>query len=52
MPQVASFQELNQLLMQHCLRDDVRVVDRQTMSIGEAFGREQSYLRPLRQQTF
>jgi len=47
MPRVASFEELNQQLVQQCLRDDVRVVDRQVESIGEAFKREQSMLRPL-----
>ncbi|HZR44227.1 MAG TPA: IS21 family transposase, partial [Ktedonobacteraceae bacterium] len=52
MPRMASFQELNQQLLEHCLRDDVRVVDRQAVSIGEAFKREQPCLRPLPKRSF
>jgi hypothetical protein len=47
MPRVASFEELNQLLLERCRRDDVRIVDRQTQSIGQAWQEERSYLRPL-----
>lgn len=52
MPRVTSFEELNQQLVQHCLRDDVRVVDRQPMSIGETWKREQPLLRPLPKRAF
>lgn len=52
MPRVASWEELNQQLLEQCLRDDVRVVDRQTCSIGEAFQHEQPCLRPLPKRSF
>jgi len=52
MPRVASFEELNQQLVEQCLRDDVRVVDRQVQSIGEAFRHEQPLLRPLPRRPF
>ncbi|HET8852992.1 MAG TPA: IS21 family transposase [Ktedonobacteraceae bacterium] len=47
MPRVASFEELNQHVLEQCLRDDVRVVDRQAVSIGLACKSEQPFLRPL-----
>jgi transposase len=46
-PRVADFAELNALLLERCLRDDVRVVDRETRSIGQAWQEERPYLRPL-----
>jgi transposase len=52
MPRVSSFEELNQQLLERCLRDDVRVVDRQAISIGEAWKQEQSLLRPLPKRPF
>lgn len=52
MPRVSSFEELNQQLLEHCLRDDVRVVDRQALSIGEAWKQEQLLLRPLPKRPF
>jgi transposase len=36
LPEVASFEELNHLLLQRCLEDDGRRVARQTMTIGQA----------------
>ena len=52
MPRVASFEELNQHVLEQCLRDDVRVVDRQAVSIGLAWKSEQSFLRPLPKRPF
>jgi hypothetical protein len=52
MPRVASFEELNRQLLEHCLRDDVRVVDRQAVSIGEAWKSELPFLRPLPKRPF
>jgi hypothetical protein len=52
MPRVASFEALNQLLLEQCLRDDIRVVDRQAMSIGQAWKSEQPFLRPLPKRPF
>jgi hypothetical protein len=52
MPRVASFEELNRQLLEHCLRDDVRVVDRQVVSIGEAWKSEQPFLLPLPKRPF
>lgn len=46
-PRVASFEELNQYLLERCLRDDVRIVDRQPQSMGQAWQEERPYLRPL-----
>jgi len=46
-PQVASFDELNALLLAECLADDRRQVDGQEVSIGEAWEIERPYLRPL-----
>jgi len=47
MPRVASFEELNRHLLAACRRDDVRVVHRQSVSIGQAWQEEQPSLRPL-----
>jgi len=46
-PRVGSFDELNRHLLAACMRDDVRVVHRQSVSIGQAWSEEQPYLRPL-----
>src|SRR5437763_3141038 len=52
MPRVASFAELNHFLLEQCQRDDVRVVDRQTQSIGQMWQAEQPLLRPLPARSF
>lgn len=46
-PEVASYEELNHLLLQRCLRDDERRVHRQPLTIGTAWQEEQPLLRPL-----
>ena len=46
-PKVASFEELNAHLLAACLADDQRRVDRQPMTIGEAWEMERPYLRSL-----
>src|SRR5438552_1029028 len=46
-PEAHSFEELNQLLLERCLQDDQRRVNRQTMTIGQAWEQERAYLRPL-----
>lgn len=51
-PQVASFTALNDHLLAACLADDERHVDRQEMSIGEAWEQEQPHLLPLPQKDF
>src|SRR6266480_7018290 len=52
MPRVASFEELNRHLLAACQRDDVRVVHRQSVSIGQAWQQEQPYYRPLPSRPF
>jgi hypothetical protein len=47
LPRVASFEDLNRFLLEQCQRDDVRIVDRQTQSIGVLWQTEQPVLRPL-----
>jgi hypothetical protein len=47
MPRVASFEDLNRLLLEQCMRDDVRIVHGQAMSIGQAWKCEQSYFQPF-----
>ena len=47
LPRAASFEELNAQVLQACVRDDVRVVDRQTESIGKMWRAEQPLLLPL-----
>jgi transposase len=47
LPRAVSFEELNGSVLQQCQRDDVRVVDRQTQSIGQLWQAEQPLLRPL-----
>ena len=51
-PRVASFQELNGHLLAACRADDQRRVDRQKMTIGEAWEMEKPYLLPLPQRDF
>ncbi len=46
-PEVASFEELNRLLLERCLQDDQRRVHRQTTTIGQAWEQERPSLRPL-----
>jgi transposase len=47
LPNVASFEELNEHLLAQCLADDRRRVDRQKVTIGEAWEMEKPYLLPL-----
>src|SRR5438128_9192584 len=42
-PEAASFEELNHVLLERCLQDDSRRVSRQSMTIGQAWEQE----RPL-----
>jgi transposase len=46
-PKVASFAELNALLLAECQKDDARQVDGQPVTIGEAWELERPALRPL-----
>ncbi len=46
-PEVRSFEDLNQYLLTQCLRDDQRQVHRETQTIGQAWEQERPYLRPL-----
>ncbi len=52
MPHVESYAELNESLLKQCLRDDVRVVRGQAISIGQAWQQEQPVLRPLPKRAF
>jgi transposase len=51
-PRVASFDELNTHLLSACLADDRRRVDRQPVTIGEAWEMEKPYLLPLPEKDF
>jgi len=51
-PKVASFQELNVHLLTACRADDQRRVDRQKVTVGEAWEIEKSYLLPLPKRDF
>jgi len=51
-PKVASFEELNTHLLACCVADDQRRVDRQKVTIGQAWEMEKSYLRPLPEHDF
>jgi len=51
-PEMASFEELNVHLLTACLADDQRRVDRQEMTIGEAWEMERPYLLPLPKKDF
>src|SRR6266487_1164364 len=46
-PEAASFEELNHLLLERCVQDDKRRVNRQPMTIGETWEQEKSSLHPL-----
>jgi hypothetical protein len=46
-PEADSFEALNALLLERCLQDDKRRVNRQPMTIGEAWEKERSSLHPL-----
>ena len=46
-PDVASFEDLNHLLLTECLAQDRRRIHRQTMTIGKAWEHEREALRPL-----
>jgi hypothetical protein len=46
-PEVASFEELNAHLLEACRADDLRRVDRQKVTVGEAWEMEKPYLLPL-----
>ncbi len=52
LPDVASFQELNEHLLVQCLADDKRRVDRQPVTIGEAWEMEKPHLLPLPERDF
>ncbi|MHB8597322.1 MAG: Mu transposase domain-containing protein [Ktedonobacteraceae bacterium] len=47
MPEVESYEALNQLILERCLKDDERQVSRQPLTIGQAWDYEQPFLRPL-----
>jgi hypothetical protein len=51
-PDVASFEELNEHLLAQCLADDERRVDRQPVTIGEAWEMEKPHLLPLSERDF
>jgi hypothetical protein len=51
-PHVASFAELNDLLLTACLADDQRRVDRQPAPVGEAWEQEKPFLLPLPEKDF
>lgn len=46
-PDVASYAELNALILAECLADDLRTVDGQSLPIGQAYELEKLYLLPL-----
>ena len=46
-PEVASFEDLNQHLLEQCRKDDGRQVHRQTNTIGQSWEFERPFLRPL-----
>ncbi len=46
-PEAASFEELNTLLLERCLQDDNRRVSRQPITIGQAWEQERPLLHPL-----
>jgi len=51
-PSFASFEDLNEHLLASCLADDARQVDRQTVTIGEAWEMERPCLLPLAEKDF
>jgi transposase len=46
-PEADSFQALNQQLLERCLQDDTRRVNRQPLTIGQAWEQENPFLQPL-----
>lgn len=46
-PEAASFEELNRVLVERCLQDDSRRVSRQPITIGQAWEQERPLLQPL-----
>lgn len=46
-PEVSSFAEFNEYLLQKCLEDDERTVSGQPATIGEMWQQEKAHLRPL-----
>lgn len=51
-PEVASYEELNEHLLAACQEDDQRRVDRQKVTIGEAWEMEKAHLLPLPERDF
>jgi len=51
-PKVASFAELNDHLLAACLADDQRRVDRQKVTVGQAWEMEKPHLLPLPERDF
>jgi len=51
-PQVDSFEQLNDQLLASCLADDRRRIDRQPVTIGEAWEQEKALLLPLPKHDF
>ncbi len=47
LPDMPDFESLNAYLLAECQQDDARTVERQPMTIGEAWALEQPHLRPL-----
>lgn len=47
LPQAVDFADLNQQLLERCLKEDHRRVSRETTTIGEAWEQERSHLLPL-----
>ena len=52
LPDVVSFEEMNEHLLAQCLADDRRRVDRQPVAIGEAWEMEKPHLLPLPERDF
>jgi transposase len=51
-PEVATYEELNAYLLACCQADDLRQVDGQPVTIGQAWEMEKSYLMPLPERDF
>jgi transposase len=51
-PEFEGYRELNEHLFRCCLEDDARQVDRQPVTIGEAWEMERPYLLPLPEKDF
>ena len=47
LPEATSFEDLNQQLLKHCLKEDSRKVSREVLTIGEAWEQERSSLLAL-----